>query len=357
MSLQFPLRILAGKRAFGRIQDTGLRLNDFGLLMAAAGGSKFLMTGGLDAVLFRELARTRSDVDPLHCVGSSIGSFRMACLCCDDPGAALERLAEACIEIAGDASTQSAPASVVRALARAVLDGERPESIVEHPRFRLHLLSTRCHGLMASDRRATLLAGLGLVAAGNLLSRRTLALHFTRVVFHSRGERWPLRALSDLPTRHATMTRHNLHDVLDATAAVPLLVPGVTIEGAPAGVYRDSALLDYHPAFALDPTDKLVLCPHYYPHLTPGWFDRSFPFRRTRGEVLASTVIVTPTESFVARLPRGARPSRKATARLPRAERVREWRAVWSMGRELGDAFATLLASKQHAHRALAPLD
>jgi hypothetical protein len=355
MSPEFPLRILAGERAFERIKDAGLRLDDFGLLVAAAGGSKFLMTGGLDAVLFRELARTRHDVEPLHCVGSSIGSFRVACLCCDDPGAALERLAEACIEMAGDESGESSPASIVRVLARAVLDGERPESIAEHRRFRLHLLSTRCHGLMASHRRVALLAGLGVVAAGNLLSRRTLALHFTRVVFHSRGERWPLHDLRDLPTRHATMTRHNLHDVLDATAAVPLLVPGVTISGAP-GLYRDSALLDYHPAFAVGATDKLVLCPHYYPHFTPGWFDRSFPSRRTRGAALASTVVLTPTESFVARLPRGTRPSRKAAARLSHAERVREWRAVWTMGRELGDALATLLATKRDARRALTAL-
>lgn len=354
MSRDFPLRILAGKRAFERIHDAGLRLNDFGLLVAAAGGSKFLMTGGLDTVLFRELARIHHDVEPLHCVGSSIGSLRVACLCCDDPGAALERLAAACIELAGDASAERA--SVVRVLTKAVLDGERPENIAEHRRFRLHLLSTRCHGLMASHRPSALVAGLGLVAAGNLLSRRTLGLHFTRVVFHSRGEPWPLRELRDLPTGHAAITPQNLHDVLDATAAVPLLVPGVIVSGAP-GVYRDAALLDYHPAFTVGATDKLVLCPHYYPHLTPGWFDRSFPFRRTRGRALASTVILTPAESFIARLPRGARPSRKAAARLSRAERVREWRAVWATGRELGDALATLLRSKPEAQRALTLLD
>jgi hypothetical protein len=42
---------------------------------------------------------------------------------------------------------------------------------------------------------------------------------------------------------------------------------------------------------------------------------------------------------------------------LSRADRVREWRAVWAMGHELGDALSTLLASKQHARDALAPLE
>jgi len=220
----------------------------------------------------------------------------------------------------------------------------------------LHVLTNRCRGLASSERRPLLLAGLGLAAAANFASRRHLGWQFARVVFHSRGEAGPLGGLDDLPTHHAELTADNLEAALLASAAVPLLVPGVPIPSGPSGIHRDAALLDYHPPPPASDSYKLALYPHFYEHLVPGWFDRSLPSRRVRGKVLDRTVILAPSESFIARLPGGKRPTRRDMFRFDRAERARRWREVWQRGTELGSALAELLGSPSRVRENLLPL-
>jgi hypothetical protein len=335
-----PLRILGGRAALSELRERGLRLGDFDVLVAPAGGTKFLALAGLDRVLFPALRATVRSA-PIHCVGSSIGSFRLAGLACKDPGAALDRLAEAYIGL--DERAQPADASAV--LVSALLGDEPRDTIADPPFARLHVLTNRCRGLAASALRPLLLAGLGLAQIGNMWSRSTLAWQLARVVFHSRGEAGPLGALRDLPTEHAALTPHNLESVLAASAAVPLLVPGVTIPGGPEGIHRDAALLDYHPVLSFPRTHGLVLYPHFYEHFTPGWFDRPLPHRRARGGSLDRTVVLAPSDDFVARLPGGMLPSRRDVRRFAPSERRRRWRAVLELGAELGDALGEYLTS------------
>ncbi|HVU01381.1 MAG TPA: hypothetical protein VHE30_06500 [Polyangiaceae bacterium] len=336
-----PLRILAGSAALEVLRDRGLDLSAFGWLIAAAGGSKFLVLGGLDRVLFpllRETPRER----PLRCIGSSIGSLRLACLFGSAPHSALERVAAA--YWAYERAVPVDGARFVREIVGRALEGQELAEVADPSFARYTVLATECRGLTKSDRRSLLLPALGLAAAGNALSRRTLGLQFTRVAFHSRGDAGPLSALRDLPTCHRRLTADNVEAVLIASASVPMLVPGASIPGEGRSVYRDGALLDYHPVLH-HAAEELVLYPHFYPHVTPGWFDRSLPGRRARGEVLRRTVVLAPSAEFVSRLPGGAMPTRRDIRRFDDAERRRRWRAIWAHGRELGDALLDFLAS------------
>ena len=62
-----------------------------------------------------------------------------------------------------------------------------------------------------------------------------------------------------------------------ASGSIPLLMRGVVDPaGAPAGVYRDGGLIDYHidqPLVNADHAAPLVLMPHFSDRLVPGWFE------------------------------------------------------------------------------------
>lgn len=91
------LRLSAGPEALRLLRERGLRPEDVDLVPAALGGPKWLVLAGLDRVVFGEFLqapRTR----PLHVVGASIGSWRLACLGQREPVAALARAHEAYIE-------------------------------------------------------------------------------------------------------------------------------------------------------------------------------------------------------------------------------------------------------------------
>jgi hypothetical protein len=76
--------------ALRHIRQHGLRAEDVDIVPGASGGAKWLVIGGLDRYLFGELLQVPR-VRPMHLIGSSIGSWRMACLPQQDPLAALAR--------------------------------------------------------------------------------------------------------------------------------------------------------------------------------------------------------------------------------------------------------------------------
>src|SRR5687768_1342620 len=84
------LSIRAGHDALHIIRDRGLRAEDVDVIPGASGGAKWLVLAGLDRYLFGEFLQAPRQ-RPLHLIGSSIGSWRMACFAQRDPIAALER--------------------------------------------------------------------------------------------------------------------------------------------------------------------------------------------------------------------------------------------------------------------------
>jgi hypothetical protein len=343
------LVLRAGPDALTIVRDRGLRAEDVDVLPGASGGAKWLVLAGLDRYLFGELLAAPRE-RPLHLIGSSIGSWRMACLAQRDPVAALQRGHHAYIyeqRYSPRPSTTEVTAVLGRALDR-LLGPTGVDEILSHPWARLHVITAQARGLTASERRLVLTAGLALAAAGNLLSRRTLAWHMRRCIFHSAGDETPFRHLADLPTLHRPLTRDNLRAALLASGSIPLLLEGVRIpgtDGEPGGVHWDGGVLDYHPDLDFGAGDGIVLYPHFYAHVIPGWFDKSIRWRRSHGANFRRALLVAPSEEFVASLPGGKIPDRRDFYALTEDERMRRWQAVVDETARLGDELRELIAT------------
>ena len=340
------LSLRAGPDAVRLLRERGLRAADVDLIPAASGGPKWLAIAGLDRVLFREFLsapRTR----PMHLVGSSIGSWRMACLSQADPVAALDRGHHAYIH---DQRYSKRPRNaevtqVLQSVLDTMLGSHGVREIMSHPWARLHIITAQGRGMANTSSRAMLGAALTAAATLNIVSRRTLALHFRRVVFSNAEADSPLLRLRDLPTTHRTLTAANLRDVLRASGSIPMVIDGVPIPDAPGGLHWDGGVTDYHLDLDFGHGDGLVLYPHFYAHAVPGWFDKSLGWRRARVHNFRRALLLSPSEEFVRTLPGARLPDRRDFARMSEAQRIRQWEAVRAASAALGDEFGELLAS------------
>ena len=84
------LRIYAGPKARRHIEQHGLLPQHVSVIPGAAGGPKGLVLGPLDRFIFGEWLPQSSQ--PVHLVGASIGAWRMATACLNEPVRAFERL-------------------------------------------------------------------------------------------------------------------------------------------------------------------------------------------------------------------------------------------------------------------------
>ena len=237
------LTLLAGPDARRILLERGLVAADVDVIPGASGGPKWLVLAGLDRFVFGDFLRAPR-TRPLTLVGSSIGSWRLACAAQPDPVAALARAHDAYVE---QRYPRRPSAALVTETTARILDALLGETgareIVRHPWARLHVITTACRGLLGSERRVAQTAGVALAAAGNLASRAALALQARRVVFHADGDgkgetagsgslaACPLHSLDDLPTDHAPLTQENLRLALLASASIPLWLEGVAIRG------------------------------------------------------------------------------------------------------------------------------
>jgi len=352
------LTLRAGPLALARIRERGLRLDDIDIIPGASGGAKWLAIAGLDRYLFGTFLQSHPGrTRPLHGIGSSIGSWRMACLAQRDPVAALARGHHAYVyeqRYTPKPGTREVTEVLTRCLD--LLLGERGvEEILTHPFVRTHVITARGRGLTASTQRTVLATAIAVAAGANLLHRRTLALQFQRTIFHSAGDDTPFRHLRDLPTDHRALTRENLRDVLLASGSIPLLMDGVRIAGSPRELHWDGGVVDYHldldfdegdaHSGAHDDTRGLVLYPHFYAHIVPGWFDKSLPWRRARARPFARALLIAPSDAFVASLPGGKIPDRRDFYAFSPAEREKRWQAVMDASARLGDELHDLVAT------------
>lgn len=356
------LTMRAGPRALALIRERGLRLEDVDIIPGASGGAKWLAIAGLDRYLFGTFLRsvpvgstTPSRTRPLHCIGSSIGSWRMACLAQHEPVAALARGHHAYI-YGQRYSNKPGPREVTTVLTRClddILGDTGVEEILSHPFARLHVITARGRGLAASQRRLALATSIAIAVTANVVQRRSLSLQFRRTVFHGAGDTTPFAHLRDLPTVHLTLTPGNLRDALIASGSIPLLVEGARIAGRPGELHWDGGVLDYHLDLDFGPGDGLVLYPHFYSHIVPGWFDKSLPWRRARAKNFDRALLIAPSAAFVASLPGATIPDRRDFYTFPPAVRERRWQAVLDASERLGEELHELLITGTLAERVM----
>ena len=322
---KLDFHIYAGSEALTHIRQHGLAKNDIEMLLGASSGPKWLVLHGFDRYLLDEF---QSRQQPLHLLGTSAGAWRMSCYAQQDAAAAHQRLTDAYIEqcYSKRPSGEEILASC-RNIIQHVLGEAGAEEILAHPSSRYHLITTQCHGLAAQQNR--LLQGLAFMAAGlmNVVSRKSLNGQFTRVLVHHPKAKPPLQSAKDLRSREHCLEVDRVADSILSTGCIPVLINGVQ-DVAGKGVYQDGGITDYGFDLPFLPEKGFVLYPHFSKRPAPGWLDKSLTWRTPNKENYRRTIMLVPTDDFVASLPYGKIPDRKDFSKLGDAERMQYWQEV-----------------------------
>lgn len=352
MSGPAALQVWAGPRARAVLRARGLQPGDVRIVPAAAGGAKGLVLNPLDRYLFSDwLPRgAQTAHHPIHLLGASIGAWRMASGCLDDPDAALRRLAE-------DYITQSYPHAPGKPPAPAVVSsifgatlGEhfagRTDEVLGHPRYRLHVFTSHGRHLLARQGRWRTPLGYAGAFFGNAVHRRALGGWLERVVFGDPRDPLPL-PLAGLRSQQAPLTAGNLQPAILASCSIPFWLDAVhDIPGGPPGAYWDGGITDYHlhlPYAAMD--QGIALYPHFQPQIVPGWLDKPWRRRHRTTPMLDNLVVLAPHPAWVRGLPNAKLPDRNDFKVYgdDQAGRQRDWRRAVAESKRLAEDFARLV--------------
>ncbi len=159
------LRIYAGPKARQHIEQNGLQPQDIRVVPGAAGGPKGLILGALDRFIFGDWLAASSH--EMHLVGASIGAWRMATACLNDPVAAFERLEHDYIHQHYELQPgQKRPTAefVSEQFGQSLQSfyGGRVQEVLNHPRYKLHIVTSRGRHLLGREHKvATPLGYLG----------------------------------------------------------------------------------------------------------------------------------------------------------------------------------------------------
>jgi hypothetical protein len=350
----------AGPRALKALREHGLQAQHIRIVPAAAGGPKGLVLNPLDQFLFGDwLARNRRPVDLM---GASIGAWRMAAACLEEPARALAQMAQDYIHQEYDHEPGKLPApghvsEVFEANLRARFDSRALE-LLNNERFRLHVFTSRGRHLLRRHGRAlssisTPFSYAGAFAA-NAISRRAMGGWWERVVFSDPRSPMPIH-LHDYRTNTAELAPANLPLSILASCSIPYwLDPVHDIPGGPRGAYWDGGIVDYHlhlnyasmPDAPGDPA--LVLYPHFQRSVIPGWLDKFFKHRHRATDYLSNVIVLSPNPEWFATLPRSKLPDR-ADFRFfgeDTKARVAAWSTAIAESNRLRDEFADWAAGR-----------
>ena len=150
------LRLYVGPVARRHLEREGLSAHDVSVITAAAGGPKGLILGPLDRFIFGQWL-PGSD-QPVDLVGASIGAWRMATGCLNDPVQALERLEHDYIHQdyqPAPGQTRPSAEEISWAFSQGLQSfyGGRIDEVLSHPRYRLHVMTTRGKGVLHREGR------------------------------------------------------------------------------------------------------------------------------------------------------------------------------------------------------------
>jgi len=317
--------IYAGSAALSHIQKNGLKKEDISMLLGASSGPKWLVLHGFDQYLLNSMQDRQQ---PLDLLGTSAGAWRLACYAQQDSFAAHQRLTHAYIEQrysekpSGDEILASC-----RNMVNSMLGRQGAVEVLQHDTARLHLITTQCHGLAAKQHRFWQGLGFAIAALGNVFSRKTLGLHFTRIVIHHPEQKPPLACTKDLPSRYQTIEKDRVADTILSTGCIPVLTKGVE-DIAGKGLYQDGGITDYGFDLPFKPEKGFVLYPHFAEIPAPGWFDKSLKWRKPSHDNYSHTILLVPKNEFVTSLPYGKIPDRNDFVKLSDEKRKTYWREV-----------------------------
>lgn len=376
------LQLYAGPRAREHIARHGLAPAHVTTIPAAAGGPKGLILGPLDRFLFGHWL-TASD-HPIDLVGASIGAWRMATACIDNPVAGFERLEHDYIhqhyelapgqkKITADQVSETFGKNL-----RAFYSG-KVDQVLQHPRYRLHIVTSRGRHVLRTEHALRTPFGYAGAFATNAIHRRAMGAWLERVVFSApmgQGGVAPLPfATQDYRTRQVAMEPRNFNEALQASCSIPFVLRAVhDIAGGPAGAYWDGGITDYHlhldypgaaktASVAMDSRagnavfagatgqNGIVLYPHFQKSVVPGWLDKSLRWRHKSTRFLDTTLVLAPNPEWVKTLPNGKLPDRTDFTRYGSdlSSRVKAWQTATGAAQQLADEFAAWLENPDPA--------
>ncbi|MES2412912.1 MAG: phospholipase [Pseudomonadota bacterium] len=354
------LRIYAGPKALAHIKKGGLQPGHIGVIPGAAGGPKGLILGPLDRFIFGDwLAPT---THPVHLVGASIGAWRMATACLDDPVAAFRRLEHDYIHQHYELQPgQKRPTAdfVSEQFGESLKSfyGGRVQEVLSNPRYKLHIVTSRGRHLLGREHKiATPLGYLGAFLS-NGVHRKAMGAWLERVVFSTPDAPLPFLT-GDYRTCQVHLDADNFNPALQASCSIPFVLRSVhNIPGAPPGAYWDGGITDYHlhlsyAAGLANGQDAgnaagLVLYPHFQKAVVPGWLDKGLKWRHKATHFLDNMVLLAPDPAWVKTLPNGKLPDRTDFTRygVDLVARVNTWKAAAGASQQLADEFGNWLHS------------
>ena len=324
-------------------------------MAGASGGAKWLVLSQLDRAIIDTIVPRLAG--PVHLIGSSIGSWRFACYAQADPRAAIDRF-----EALYLSQTYSEKPDIheITAKSREILDAvlgtTGVDEILTNPLFRMHVMAVRSRHVFATENRIALALALMAAALLNAVHRSTLGWWFERALFYDKRDVPPFFDVTGFPLQTIEMTADNLADAVVATGSIPLVLSGVrNIAGARPGVYRDGGVIDYHLDLPHSTEERLTLFPHFYGRIVPGWFDKRLKWRRPQAGNVDRTILVSPSDEFVASLPNRKIPDRSDFVNYSAEERHGIWRECVAACEAMAEEFVDVIEKDQLAAR-LEPL-
>jgi len=346
------IEIYAGQTARKKILEQGFDSALFDVMAGASGGPKWFTLFGLDKYLFGEFFAQRQN--PLHTIGSSAGSWRMACLAQKDPLRAIETLAHLYSHtVYSNKPDVHEISDKAEELLKEVLGDSGAKEIANNPIIQSHFIVAKAKGLNQSENKAVQLLGLITAATANSLSRNHIKHFFERYIFHVQNSSFEQSffQFDDLPTKYEPLTAERVHHTLMASGSIPLVLRGIqSIPDAPKGVYRDGGIVDYHLDLKFN-NKGLVLYPHFFPTIKPGWFDKGLKSRNASVDNYDNVVVITPSRSHVKSLPYQKISDRKDFEVLDADSRIKYWQTVLDESHRMADDFQALVEKNQGIDR------
>ena len=328
------ISIVAGSKSIEIIRDEGLKLSRVKVLAGASGAAKFLVLTGIDRVLISLLKNRKERLD---LIGSSIGSFRMAAFAQKNPLEALNILEREYIEQRYERkpTKEELTAKSLEIIDKYISD-KSVDDILKNEIMSISFLVAKSKGFMNIENNLIQLSNLISAGALNYLNRKNLKYFFKRVIFSSKDNRFTFN--DNFKVDNYRLNNTNFKQALLASGSIPLAMQGVKNIKGVKGTLRDGGMLDYHLDIPFLPKDSedLVLYPHFYEYIIPGWFDK-ISKRRSNYQNMQNVVLVAPSKKFIDSLPYRKIPDRKDFNTFSTEERIKYWNRVIIQNKIIGD--------------------
>ncbi len=354
MSQNNNLVIKAGPKALKHLKKNGFNPKDVKAISAAAGGPKWFVIYHLTRYIAEHILPFTEG--KINLIGSSVGGWQMACMSTSNPGPALQRLRDRYADevyqmpITTDEISRGCHSTLLK-----TITDDDISFIINNQKVNLNIFAARGKGILRGTSKYRVYPGLLFNFLTNALSRKLIGLSFDRYIFSTQMEMPFDQSKSVLSTNLVQLDQQKFRDVLMATAAIPLVMNGVqSVNGQEHNTFWDGGLTDYHMVLPYY-QEGLVLMPHFFPDLAPGWMDKSLKYRRAKGEDLSNVIMVHPSAEYVRSLPKGKISSREDFLEFGEDQdgRAKYWTEISERGTALKDELHEIIQSGNMANVAV----